>query len=283
MKVWILILAVSSLVVSSQACPPGHFSAVFVSSIDQTVEDLNIHIEDPNLSFFKEILHLQEEEIHHVFEDAINFFNYTFGLDFSHSPPDEEHRRYLEIAKMFPAVVRKDINLIATANSWIRNGNTRSRCYRIYTGSVSVTLLNYTILHGRYGGDEGKPAGPSEQLLYGFSSIDACEQSPILIHYRCPTPIRTEPVDLTRIANCNAFNRVLGRGRTQSISTVRPDQENPRKFRIDYKNISTFSRSGKEDGLEREGPQRDGPGRDGPERDGPERDGPERDDPRQRE
>ena len=53
MRVWILVLAVSSLVVSSQACPPEHFSAAVVASIDQTVEDPQIFIEDPKLYFFK--------------------------------------------------------------------------------------------------------------------------------------------------------------------------------------------------------------------------------------
>ena len=267
-KVWILIFAVLSLVVSSQACPPGHFSGVIVASIDQTVENPRLYIEDPKLYFFKEVLHFQEEEIHHVFEDAISFFNYTFGLDFSHSPPDEGYHRYLENAKMFPAILRNDINYIATANNWIRNGNTRSRCYRIHTGSVTVTLLNYTTLHGRYGGDEGKPAGPSEPLVYGFYSIDACEQSPVLIHYRCPIPIRAEPIDRTQIAQCYTFNRALGRGRTHGISMARPDQDDPRKYRINLKSIISFSSSGE---------------RDGPERDGPERDGTERDDTRQRE
>ena len=117
MKVWIFILAVSSLIVSSQACPPRHFSAAIVASIDQIVEDPEIHIEDPRLIFFKKVLRFQEEEIYHIFEDAINFFNYTFGLDFSGSPPTEEYHRYLENAILFPFVLRKDINYIATANN----------------------------------------------------------------------------------------------------------------------------------------------------------------------
>ena len=256
MKVWILVLAVSSLVVSSQACPPGHFSAMIVYSIDQTVEDPRVVIEDPKLYFFKKVLRLQEEEIHHVFEDAIDFFNYTFGLDFSNSPPNEEYQRYLENAKMFPAVAQKNINFIATANSWIRNGNTRSKCYRIYAGSVTVVLLNYTTLYGRYGGDKGKPAGPNDRLVYAFRSIDACEQSPVLIHFRCPTPLRTEPIDGTLVVNCYAFNRALGRGRVYGISNVRPDQDDPGKYRIDLKGIMTFSSSGEHDGPERDGPER---------------------------
>ena len=112
MKVWILVLAVSSLVVSSssQACPPRHFSAVIVASIDQKVEDPIVHIEDPELLFFRKGLHFEEDEIYHVVEEAITFFNYTFGLDFSDSPPDAANNRNLENAIMYPFVLRQDIN-----------------------------------------------------------------------------------------------------------------------------------------------------------------------------
>ena len=267
MKVWILILAVASLIVSSQTCPPRHFSAVVVASIDQTFEDPDIYVADSELIFFKKALKLREEEIHHVFEDAMDFFNYTYGLDFSASPPNEEYHRYLENADMHPYALRKDVNNIATANSWIRNGNTRSRCYRIYEGGIVVSLLNDTTLHGRYGGDEGKPAGPYEPLVYGFYSIDACEQSPVLIHYRCPTPIRPEPIDGTYVINCYAFNRALGRGRLQGINIVRPDRDDSEEYRVSFTNVLTFRPDGERDGPgEREGPgERDGPG----EREGP--------------
>ena len=248
MEVWILVLAVSNLVVSSQACPPRHFSAVVVETLDETVEDQKIHIDDPKLYFFKKILRLQEEEIHHVFEDAINFFNYTFGLDFSNVPPNEENQRYLENAKMYTYVKKKDINFIATANSWIRNGNTQSRCYHINEGGIIVSILNYTTLYGRYGGDEGKPIGPQVPLLYGFHSIDVCEQSPVLIHYRCPTPIRTEPIDGTRVLNCYAFNKALGQGRFHGISIFTPDRDDPEKYRATYRNILTFRPGGEQDG-----------------------------------
>ena len=90
---------------------------IVTSITDQKIEGPRLHIADPELYFFKEVLCLTEEEIHYVFEDAMNFFNYTYGLDFSHSPPDEEYHRYLENANMFPAVTTKEINYISTSNS----------------------------------------------------------------------------------------------------------------------------------------------------------------------
>ena len=220
MKIWILVLAVSSLAASSQACPPGHYSAVIVGSIDQTNDFPAISRDDPKLLFFRKRLNFQEDEINHVFEDAMNFFNYTFGLDFSDSPPNEENIRYLENAKMYPAIVHENLNFIATANNWIRNGNTRSRCYHIYDGGIVVRFLNHTTLHGQYGGDEGKPAGPFSLLLYAFYSIDACEQSPVLIHYQCPTPLRQEPIDQIWVGNCYVFNRALGHGKVRGTISI---------------------------------------------------------------
>ena len=126
----------------------------------------------------------------------------------------------------------------------------------------SVYWTTHATLHGRYGGDEGKPAGLSDGLVYGFYSINACEQSPVRIHYWGPIPIRTEPIDGTEIANCNAFISVLGRGRTQGIKIVRPDQDDLKKHCINLKNIITYNSRGESDG-----PERDGTGRDGSERD----------------
>ena len=243
MKMWFLIFAVSSLTVSSQACPPGHFSAVFVTSIQQVVDDPRTFMrhDDPELTFFKSVMKFDDDEINYVTEDAIDFFNYTYGLDFSNSPPDEQNQRFLDNARMAPYRLRRSVSNFATANNWIRNGNTRSTCYRVRDGGFSVDILAKQTLYGKYGGDEGKPVEPPAPLVYGFVSIDTCEQSPVHIHIRCGYPMRTEPVDGTFIiSDCYAFNRVLGRGKFQGIRIVRPARDNPKKYNIDIKNIWTF-------------------------------------------
>ena len=91
MKVWIyiFIFAVSSLTALCQTCPPEHFSAAFVISIDQKIDDLNIILDDPELTFFKDTMNFGEDEIQDAFEYAINFFNESYGLDFSTSTPNE--------------------------------------------------------------------------------------------------------------------------------------------------------------------------------------------------
>ena len=53
MKVWIHMLsfAVSSLTALAQTCPPEHFSAVIVASLDQTIPP-HLIPDDPELNFF---------------------------------------------------------------------------------------------------------------------------------------------------------------------------------------------------------------------------------------
>ena len=51
------------------------------------------------------------------------------------------------------------------------------------------------MLTSDHGGDERKPAGPKEPLVYGFFSIDAYEQNLVLIHFRYPTPVCAEPIE----------------------------------------------------------------------------------------
>ena len=99
MKVWIssLVFAALSLAVSSQTCP----SAVFVVSLDQTLDEPMLARPDPELSYFKSVLKFRDGAIRHAFEDAIRFFNYTFGLDFSGSP-NEQHEVIVENAIMRP-------------------------------------------------------------------------------------------------------------------------------------------------------------------------------------
>ena len=77
MKVWIYILsfAVSRLTALAQTgCPPEHFSAVIVASIDQTVPP-DLIPDDPELNFFKKVMKFDEDEIQDAFEYATHFYN----------------------------------------------------------------------------------------------------------------------------------------------------------------------------------------------------------------
>ena len=227
-------------VVSSNTCPSNQFSAVFNGVIEQTVDDLSIFLPDPELTFFKDVLKFPDDAIQRAFENAVNFFNYTYGLDFSASPPDENHEIYIENAEMTPYKLNDNIEYFITVNNWVRTGNTRSDCYRSRDGGFQVTFPADTTLYGSYGGDKGRPISVGNLLLYGFYNIDVCDQSPIIIQLQSNPPFRPEPVDGIFIIQSDLYNRILGNGKAQSIFFSRPDPDQPEKCRITVRNIFSF-------------------------------------------
>ena len=73
-------------------CDPytGHcpdFTATFVTLSDQTLDGPDTLISD----FFKEDMGLRNNDIQHVFEDAINEM---YGLDFSNSPLNDQNEYF---------------------------------------------------------------------------------------------------------------------------------------------------------------------------------------------
>ena len=84
MNIWIhnLIFAVSSLAVYPQNCPSEHFSGVLTATIDQTTTTSG-HMDDPELTFFKTYMKFRDSDIQHTIDDAIQYLNNTYGLDFS--------------------------------------------------------------------------------------------------------------------------------------------------------------------------------------------------------
>ena len=238
MKIWIhvLIFAVSSLAVCSQTCPSEHFSAVFTAT-----GTFSGPVDDPELTFFKTYLGLRDSDIQHTTDDAIQFFNNTFGLDFSNSPPNEKNERFLSSAKMSPFMLSPDVvDYIVTDNHWIRTGNTRSSCYHIREGGFQVTFSAERILCGSYGGAEGKPVGTTNLVAYGFFHIDVCKQSPVIIQFQSSTPIRTEPIDGIAVFTSDLYNRVLGYGKLHGIIQIYPDPNESGKLNTVYRGVYTF-------------------------------------------
>ena len=227
MKVWIYILVfvmLSLVAVNSQTCPSEHYPAVITATIDQTYDDLAIFMDDPELTFFKTELKFRDSDIRHTIDDAIRFFNNTYGLDFSNSPPNEKNQRFLLNARMNPfMLIPGKVDYIVTDSRWIRTGNTYSSCYFIHFGGFHVTLSAEQILFGSYGGVEGKPAGMANSMIYAFHIInDVCKQSPLIIQVRNTRPVRTEPVDGVGIAISDIYNPVLGYGELYSVFESSP-------------------------------------------------------------
>ena len=241
MKVWIciLIFAVLNLAVYSQTCPSDHFSAIFAATIDMSTGSHSI-LEDPELSFFKTCVKLRDSDLHHTIDDGIQFFNNTFGLDFSDSPPNEKNQHFFQNATMTPFFVSPDRNFVVTDNHWIRTGNTYSSCYSVCYGGFMVTFSAEQILHGSYGGAKGKPVGVRDDLQYAFANIDACKQSPLIIQVQSRYPNRIEPIDGTQVHTYDTYNQVLGYGTAHGIVQVSLDPNEPGIVHIVLRLIFVF-------------------------------------------
>ena len=145
------------------------FSAVFTATLDQTFANPSFAQADPEFTFFKRYMKFRDEAIQHVTDDAIRFFNESYGLDFSGSAPNEQNERFFENAKMNPYILPPDtINYVVRSNNWIRSGSTRTVGYPIRDGGFQVTFsadqtLEYTSCLLRMRGATGKRSRPDRE------------------------------------------------------------------------------------------------------------------------
>ena len=243
MKVWIysLVFAVSSLAVSSQTCPSDHFSAIFVATVEQTLDFAEPAIDDPELYYFKSILKFRDNEIEHTFKDAIQFYNDTYGLDFSGSTRNKRNELFYENAILGPWLFHPEIDFLVNSNNWIQTGRTHTSCFLLTDGGLRVSFSGDQILYGSYGGAEGKPAGVANFAAYGYYTIvNLCEQSQVLIQLQTVPPLRSEPIDGFNIFHHELYSPVLGYGTAEGYNTIRPDPDEPGKFRFTVRNVLSF-------------------------------------------
>ena len=146
-------------------CPQG---AEFIISFDSVVSvaEFRQNIPDPNLTFFRNVLKFSEQEIQTATQSAIEYFNTTFGLDFSESEPNQQSQQIYQNASF-------SVQYTATtkANRWLMSGSTKSKCFDVHFGWFGVSFLNEQVLHGTYGGSEGKIALPTRGALLWLHAL----------------------------------------------------------------------------------------------------------------
>ena len=245
MRVWIVLLlcAIASTAAEAGVCPAdAEFSSVFTATLDQTLDRPGSAIPDPELTFFTRYMQFRNEAIQHVIDDAIRFFNQTFGLDFSNSAPNEQNERFLENAKMSPFIVPPDTtNYVVNSNNWIRSGSTRSQCFLIRDGGFQVKFFGDQNLGGSYGGTEGKPVGPGDFLFYAYYNIDVCPQSPVILQIQCGVPVRAVAIDGHLVVDCDVYSTVLGHGKAIGVETHYQISEDPSLYHVIVRLAFTFS------------------------------------------
>ena len=215
MGTWMLYVTFATLLVATaaQTCQRDWLNAEFVvtSVGDQDVDLLTATSLgfDPTFSYFRDVIQFTDEETERFIQDAINFYRMHYGLNFS-GPPDDLGRRFFQNATLFP--YRVTVNFTATSNNYIANGRTRSKCFLTREGGLTVSFSGEQMLHGAYGGEDGRPSFPGESIDYGFFSLSLCPNDLFRVQVRSLTPNRSTQVDGFVTINYGLFNRQLGSG-----------------------------------------------------------------------
>ena len=128
------------------------------------------------------------------------------------------------------------VNFTAVGNSWIVNGNTKSSCFNIGGAGFEARFNGSMMLHGVYGGEEGKPVQGGETIVHGH--LDACGHQPIIIQAQEETPGHGLPVDRTFIQELKLYNPWLGRGCLHFFITFPENRDLPNMLTEIYQVIS---------------------------------------------
>ena len=166
---------------------------------------------DPDFAFYRKVLRFTAEEIDHDREVAIRFYNDMYGLDFTNIEPNDQGQRTLGNATFEP--YRLVFNLTYIFNSWLVSGRTRTKCFPAASGGFRVRFSGPMMLHGEYGGEEGKLVSTNENLLYAYDYVyDVCKQQGLTFHLESRAPSRSVPVDGYFVTIFRVTNRMLGEG-----------------------------------------------------------------------
>lgn len=224
----------------AQQCPQGWFDIVLPIQVDATIAINDSSFLDTELLYFRDVLQLSDEEIDDVFEAAFEFFKRRFGLDFSQSPPNAQGIRVFENAILQPERNIPIVSPITTNNRWILNGVLGSnRCFEMQEGGITVLMLGDQIVHGMYGGVEGRTLVAGDGVNYAFFRLDACTQSPIIIQCQTLTPTFRDPAGFG-IRNWECYNRFLGRGIVNGAQGQLPSPLGPGFRRIVVRHQMSF-------------------------------------------
>ena len=191
--VWLLVGLVSFLVTNAgaQSCPANLNSrAQIVFVADRTIPldaVLPIAFVDANLTFFREALRFDDARIQQETQNAFQFFNERFGLDFSLSEANELGQYIFQNATLQP-FSRRPTSGVVTFNHWLVTGSTRARCYPVSVGGYFVSFTGEQTLRGTYGGEGGIQVTTSKNLEYGYTSISVPHRGPVVIQQWTPIP-----------------------------------------------------------------------------------------------
>ena len=224
---WMYTVLGSVFVLSAaqNTCPTSWFTSEFTIVSDRVISAATGEglLDDPNGTYFRDVLGFTERQIAAELVTIRDYFNTTFGLDFPDLDSDGE--AHFESATL--SYFRVPFTHFVTVNRWIANGNTRSRCIDTFNGGVRVTFAagSTQVLRGTYGGATGRTVVRGEDLLYGYYSINACPQQPLLIQYQSQIPGR-QTADRYVVNDNRLYHPQLGTGFEIVVFRVEPNYNN---------------------------------------------------------
>ena len=225
---WLLVGLFSVLVTdaAAQSCPANlnseaqivlYANRVLSSELRQPI------LVDTNLTFFREVLGFDDAESQQEIQNAFQFFNERFGLDFSLSEPDELGVHIFQNATFQP--FRAAGGPIATFNRWLHTGNTRSRCFTTALGGYRIDFTGEQTLRGTYGGEEGIQVTNNRVLLYDYISISIPGRGPLVIQRWTPIPNEAQQFGLY-VLFYELSHPTLGQGAQQGFVQTELGTEN---------------------------------------------------------
>ena len=106
-------------------------------------------------------------------------------------------------------------------------------------GGFQVRFTGPMMLHGEYGGEEGKLAFTNEILVYGDHYVfEVCKQQGLFFRLESLAPIRTVPVDGYFVTAFRVTNRMLGEGIAWGAGRTFPVDATT--LRLELREVFTF-------------------------------------------
>ena len=212
---------------AAQSCP-GNLNSeaqiIFHSDRMFSPEALQAARVDTNLTFFRQVLGFDDAEIEQVTQNALQFFNERFGLDFSQSEPNELGIRSFQNAIFQPS--RQPSGTFATFNRWLLTGSTRSRCLIVSIGGYYVNFIGEQTLRGTYGGEEGVQVTSGRIVSYDYLSFSLSRREPFVIQRRTTIPNESLQFEGVYVLFFEVSHPTLGRGSLQGFFQTEHGTEN---------------------------------------------------------
>ena len=237
---WVPAVFLSFLVLHNAAAQSQEYEEPFKAAlmlITNVTYPASSNMLDSEHVYYREVLGYTEEQINAEREAALRFYRDVYGLNFTDVEPDAYGQRVLGNATFRP--VMSPYNSTFVFNRWLVSGRTNTRHYRVGGAGFQAWFSGPVMLHGEYGGEEGRLAFANEGLYYGHDYIyDACRLQGIIFQIESLTPIRRVQPDDWFVITFRVRNRTLGEGTSWGV--VRITEIDSDTVRFEGRQLYTF-------------------------------------------